>query len=357
MNHFYPLILLSLLATTGAQAQITINAEDITPTGVVAQQTIDEAPDPAILEGGVGNIDWDFSALSEGVATTFVFLDPSETPFSASFPDANLASKVDTSVYAFMIMNDQRIEIIGIEGELLYLGQSIQGKLDFLPGQSLIRFPATYGDSYNETVLQKAQVTGSDVGFPSFDSVRLETTVDRMVEIDAYGMLTTPAGTFETIRSSETETTSNDVFVLSNGIWSFLQATSPTTVINFNWWTNQDNNGYPVVQLEYTPATGARKVTWLKEFFTNADEVMGIQSSIYPNPAADYLNIEFPEPFSGDIEIFDIQGHLVSKRATSQSITEKINISSLVPGNYFLTFKETESNRTGLSKFEVAKQQ
>ncbi len=355
MKQFFLLTFIMVLSIFIAQGQITINADDIAPTGVIAQQTIDENPDPAILEGGVGNIDWDFSSLADGVSSTFVFLDPNDTPFSASFPTANLTSEVDASVYAYMIMDDQKIEIIGIEGELIYLGQSIQGKLEFAPGQSLIRFPATYGDSYTETITQFAQVPGSDVGFPSFDSVRLVTTVDRGVEIDAYGMMTTPTGTFETIRSSETETTSNEVFVLSSGNWSFLQSTAPETVINFNWWAIDNNNGFPVVQLQYTPASGNREVTWLKEFFTGTEEAYSIKMEVYPNPAKEYLNIEFPEPFSGNFEIFDMQGKQIWTGSANNSVFEKIEIANLNPGNYILIFKENGGNRSGFKKFEAVK--
>ncbi len=357
MKQFLLLILSLTLFTFGAQGQIVINADDIAPTGVVAQQTIDENPDPSILEGGVGNIDWDFSLLADGVSSTFVFLEPIETPYAASFPTANLASEVDGNVYAYMIMDDQKIEIIGIEGELIYLGQAIQGKLEFTPGQSLIRFPATFGDNYTETITQFAQVPGSDVGFPQFDSVRLITTVDREVEIDAYGMMTTPAGTYETIRSTETEITSNEAFVLSSGVWNLLPPTDPDTTINFNWWAIDNNNGFPVVQLELDPATGDRQVTWLKEFSTstNTNEAYSIEMEVYPNPGSAYLNVEFPEPFSGNFEIFDMQGKQLWTGTATNSIFEKLDITGLSPGNYVLVFKENTGDHSGFKKFEVVK--
>lgn len=354
MKQFLLIILSFSLYSNNLISQITITADDIAPTGVIAQQTIDETPDPSILEGADGNLNWDFSLLADGVSTTFV-LEPGETPYQASFPSANLASSVDGELYAFMNMDDQKIEIIGIEGELNYLGQLIQGKLEFTPGQSLIRFPATYGESYNETIIQTAQVPGTDVGFPAFDSVRLVTTVVRGVEIDAYGTMTIPTGDLETIRSSETETTSNDVFVLSNGNWSFLQGTPPETIINFNWWANENGFGFPVVQLQYNPGNGTREVKWLQQFITNTNERIRFDFDIYPNPASSYLNIHFPDAISGSVEIAAINGKTALKQVFENSQYETINTTILSSGSYYLVLKNEEGQIIGYEKLEITK--
>lgn len=59
--------------------------------------------------------------------------------------------------------------------------------------------------------------------------------------------------------------------------------------------------------------------------------------SIYPNPTSDYLNIKSAQNISG-IKIFDASGKMVS----SFSKTDRINVSELVKGTYFVTVKNAD---------------
>ncbi|HFA48398.1 MAG TPA: T9SS type A sorting domain-containing protein [Bacteroidetes bacterium] len=337
-----------------ANAQITITADDITPINVVAEQTVDENPAASILEGATGNQSWDFSELAEGAVTTFAFLAPGNSPFPNSFPEANLASKQDTSIYVFMVMDDDKIQIIGAEGLFETQGLEVEGKLDFVPGQSLIRFPATFGDAYDEQLQRIAQIEGATINIPSFDSVRLVTSVQRSVKIDAYGQMTTPTGTFETLRSSETEISQNDLFALAAGNWSLFQSFEPDTVITYNWWGNEDNKAFPIVQLEYTLADGSRKATWLKGFVTSVSDLPAIDFQLFPNPAQDYLVVNLPEPVNGQCDVYDLNGRiLISKKLSGNEL--RLELKSIGPGHYYLVLKDGANSVRGLKKFEIMK--
>ncbi|TJY36284.1 T9SS type A sorting domain-containing protein [Pontimicrobium aquaticum] len=64
-----------------------------------------------------------------------------------------------------------------------------------------------------------------------------------------------------------------------------------------------------------------------------------LDSNLYPNPASDYINIEFKNNSEKNIEIFDVQGKLIMKKET-QLKEIQINISNLVEGLYFVKIKD-----------------
>ncbi|MEZ4930903.1 MAG: T9SS type A sorting domain-containing protein [Saprospiraceae bacterium] len=355
MKQSFLLFCFCLFFLGNVDSQITINSNNIIAIGYVADQTTDTLPDATILEGGVGNIDWDFSALKPGDDGQFVFFHPDSTPYAASFPMANLSSRVEDGLFAYMIKNNDKIEIIGVEGTQTISGFPLEGKLTLTPGQSLIRFPATYEDEYSETVVQRGQVTGADVGFPSFDSIRLEVTVVRNVKIDAYGTMTTPSGNYDVLRSTENETSTTIVYSLNSGNWTVLSAFPADNVINFNWWTlDGEGLAYPVVQMAYNPDSGTRSVTWLKTL-TDVKNLFETEATLFPNPASEYLNIDFKEPFSGQIFVYNLNGQSVISKKLENSKAERVDLQNCLTGTYLVVLRNDSGQFAGYQKIQVFK--
>ena len=350
---FLLFVALSCIICT-AYSQITIESDDIITIGVVANQTTDTLPDASILEGGVGQWDWDFTALAEGEDVQFVFLDPATTPYGTSFPDANLATLAGPDLYAYMIKNDTVISIIGVEGTQEISGSQVNGQLTLTPGQSLIRFPATFGDSFQETVVQQGQVPGADVGFPTIDSIRLVTTTERIVEIDAYGIMQTPSGTYNTIRSTEREASQTQVFNYNNGEWLPFFSLDPDTVVNFNWWTLDNGTAFPVVQLQFSPVTGSRRVTWLKSL-TAIENLFESEAALYPNPTSRSVTIDFDEPFTGSVEVYNFKGQLLLSQNINALPVKTINVSALPSGLHLIVIKDPDGRLAGFEKLEIVK--
>ncbi|RMB59406.1 T9SS C-terminal target domain-containing protein [Dokdonia sinensis] len=67
--------------------------------------------------------------------------------------------------------------------------------------------------------------------------------------------------------------------------------------------------------------------------------------SIYPNPSRDIIHISSKSEIIG-FEMFDISGKNVKKHVLGSSSISRIDISSLVPGLYFLTLKSSTGNQT-----------
>lgn len=334
-------LLISLCTLWSMEAQITINSTDIIPLGVKAIQTVDTLPDASVTEGGTGMQTWDYTILKDQQESDFEFILPSATPFADEFPNADLAAQSDSLGYLYFSFNDQAFKIIGTRAHFeIDSATSFDISVRINPGQSLLRFPTTFGNSYDETTLQSIVVPGALIGFP-FDSVRLETTTKRSVSIDAYGDLSTPVGSYEVIRSSELNQAWDSTYILFAGIWQLVDGSAiPDTSYNYNFWTNTNGLGFPVVQVEYEPEFDAYSVTWLKSILTADKEVLkGPALELYPNPTTDFLNIRFENSLNGSVEIFDMNGKLVISQSLDNNETQ-VNVSALANGTHLLVVKD-----------------
>ncbi|MDD3687747.1 MAG: T9SS type A sorting domain-containing protein [Bacteroidales bacterium] len=68
---------------------------------------------------------------------------------------------------------------------------------------------------------------------------------------------------------------------------------------------------------------------------------------LYPNPANDYLSLEFINPAGNcSFNIYTLKGDLVKSISSDQSLGFiSINISDLQPGNYIVNCPELNSNQ------------
>ena len=58
--------------------------------------------------------------------------------------------------------------------------------------------------------------------------------------------------------------------------------------------------------------------------------------NIYPNPAPKLVNLLFVENFTGQVEVYSLSGKLVLETNIENQKTQKLDISELVPGSYYL---------------------
>jgi hypothetical protein len=65
-------------------------------------------------------------------------------------------------------------------------------------------------------------------------------------------------------------------------------------------------------------------------------EVLNTDFTVYPNPTSDYLFINFKNGNENSVVIKDVMGREVSK-LNCYAETNKVNVSSLSNGTYFLT--------------------
>ncbi|MCB0517601.1 MAG: T9SS type A sorting domain-containing protein [Lewinellaceae bacterium] len=353
MKKIFQLLPVFILSALAASAQITINAGDIEPLGITASQTKDLTPDANIAPGGTGLQTWDFSNLKDEDENVFTFLDPANTPHASLFPAANLAAMVGDTFLYFSKTND-RLEAVGSYGTFSYSGFQITAKIEFNPGQSILRFPANLNDTYNETTRQKIQVQNFLPGAP-YDSLRLVTQTQRSVVIDAFGTMTTPLGAYETLRFKETEISRDSAFASQGSIWSLLNAGGPDTIINYNWWTNENNLAFPLVQVKNDLSKDEITALWLKDFVNATHDLLPpLSISLYPNPAVRTMRLQLEEAMDGQLEIYDFNGRQV-KRLTISGTSQEVDMGSCPAGSYLAVLKSAGGDLRGFRRFELIK--
>ena len=63
---------------------------------------------------------------------------------------------------------------------------------------------------------------------------------------------------------------------------------------------------------------------------------------VYPNPTSDIVKLEFPQAFTGTVALCDAFGKIVAKQEVNQSQLERLDVSRLAGGVYFLTVSEKD---------------
>ncbi|TAK41555.1 MAG: T9SS type A sorting domain-containing protein, partial [Saprospiraceae bacterium] len=309
----------------------------------------------SIEAGGAGMLIWDFSALANHEESTFTFENAANTPYGSFFPTANLAVEQDTLGWLYFALDNQSLRIVGTYAHVQYDTLELEVGFTLSPEQSIIRFPATYGDEYTELIKRSLQIPGSLIGFP-VDSVKIVTTVNHHVNIDAYGPVTTPNNTYECLRSTETDISIDSTFIKFAGVWQFAEGSQPDTAINYNWWTNQNGLGFPVVNIDLQAANGTRTATWLKEFVTPAAEILPAPTSLraYPNPTSGQLSVELQSATKGSLSLYGVNGKELLSKPIGQQV-ETLDVSGLPAGHYILILKNSTGRTTGSQQVEIAR--
>ena len=90
---------------------------------------------------------------------------------------------------------------------------------------------------------------------------------------------------------------------------------------------------------------------------SNEDFTLEVQTTVYPNPVTDYLNISFKDMLGEafDISIFDINGkQIYRKEITDSTSNESINFSGYSKGLYILNIEQRATTKS--KSFKIIKQ-
>jgi hypothetical protein len=329
-----------------ASAQITVTDVNLVSVGDIIYQAYDSIPSSAITVGNAGaNQTWDFSDLQVHEYDTTAFIDPLGTPFASAHPTANLC--VDS------------------DGEYLYIKKDVQGMsivgFDNLPFPKLILpLPLTYGA--NSTV---GPVTIMDSVFVNvfladslapiitlgqaqqIDSIKILVESSTEFNVDAYGNMTIPMGTYAALRMKTDDITVTDYFLyctdtifgINSGWYPMPAVIFPSEVevtSSFQWWTNDAAVKFSLVQIDVDSLGFFETVDFLHNPATPAS-VASLSSegfNIYPIPATNKLTIETINNNVTTLKLIDMNGKLILNNKFNTTVT--IDVSNCAKGIYYL---------------------
>ena len=299
---------------------------------------------PAIVPGNSGaNQVWNFFSITPEYLDSMQFTNPFWTQYGNFFPGANLASKWDTlSTYLDYYLNDtSAFYILGSAGDLYQTG--INCSMNYIPKYKYMDWPAYYGNIFSSSSLAYLY-TYTGMGPSGPDSIMQRAHRSSVVDIDAWGTMNIPLGSFICLRAKKTDTEIDTIWYYYDSIGWDTPFVYSGTATYYEWWTNAASVRFPLVTLSVDQAGQTSSIAWVYSFTSTSGIEESTQKNeiiVYPNPVQDIIFIE--SKYLGTLELSDISGKIL-RTWQQKSLSEVIDVSDLKNGIYFLKIM-VEKNR------------
>ncbi|MGE0638429.1 MAG: T9SS type A sorting domain-containing protein [Bacteroidia bacterium] len=262
-------------------AQINISSFPVAGDTIILKEYYPVTP-PIIFsqfnQTGLNYI-WDFSEWSPGNSDTLTFDQPAGNLFSNEFQDAHLAminNGQDNSEFLGKIKylkqtGNQLLEI----GTIANVNDTLLVPLKNLDEFKLFSFPVNFGQTFTDTSVTLAKLTGEVFGIP-YDSIMQRSTIYRYDTIDGTGQFIMNGYTYQNLyRNVITDSVIDSVFVYSQPSgWEFFE-TNTDERVNILWHSESDffsawlefrnDTAYKIKILQYKPSVRLELVNFLTE--------------------------------------------------------------------------------------------
>jgi len=342
-------------ASMSISAQITVTDTDLMSVGDIIYQAYDDAPASSISLGNAApNQIWDFSTLQVQASDTTEFIDPVGTPFASNHPTANLCIE-DNGEYIYINKNVQGLSIVGFDN-LPYPQLFLPLPLNYLATTTV--GPVTIMDSVMvNAFLPDSMAIFITMGLAQqIDSIKILIESSTEFNVDAYGDVIIPMGTFDALRVKTDDVTTTDYFVycsdtiFGNGSWySMPAAIVPSEVeitSSYSWWTNDPLIKFALFQIDVDSAGGIDAVDFMHSPSpSSVNDLSANNFSIYPIPATNNLTIEAQNNELTYLDLLDVTGKVILKKEFTQSISLDVSLIA-AKGIYFLNLETVEGKFT-----------
>ncbi|MGP8214285.1 MAG: T9SS type A sorting domain-containing protein [Bacteroidia bacterium] len=340
-------IILSVIAGLSAEAQITITQSNMPYIGYkfVYEEYYTDSSSIVNSPGSSGpSQTWNFSAMSTATPDTVSAISIGGTPYSTQFPGANLAFSYSSYPGGFEYYNSASTG-------LFFMGDYYVSSIWYSPSWEMIALPLTYKDhwagTYSYTYKQ------ADTNISGVDSTGYIQTSVYHDSVDAWGNITTPSGTYNSLRIKHLETDKDSSIEHKIGIgWVGAPGTSTFSNNYFAWYSNSANFFITIMDVDTTNATN---ITWFKNEVSGIDEITDNgKVKVFPNPANTILNIQTAGYNAGNARIYDLAGkEMGSTNFGNGRVT--INTSDYSDGMYLYIVTDMQGNVLARDKFTVAR--
>ncbi len=242
----------------------------------------------------------------------------------------------DAYEYYNYAASDSRLEIKGFGAYITIPGQTTAIPLPALYSSPdvLYRFPLQYGNTDSSN-------SGYSVTLPlpaPIGDIVIKREQKRVNQVDAWGSISTPAGTFEVLRVHST------IDRMDSIITTLAPLGFPTQIHEYKWLGQTKK--IPVFQVTEQVSALGTNITSVTHWgqapngLTHVESMNGVR--IFPNPVTDQLNVQIPveQHTEGKITITDALGKQVGVfhfSAAAEGIwRESLPLKLLPPGIYSL---------------------
>ena len=355
MLKFQFLLLSLLLMATSSLAQINVDKSSLPAVGDSLRTVTD--PLPPLLDLGHlgGENNWNFSAL-QGISSEEIVFDAEASAKGALFPDANLLiSRAEGTDSYLSTKGDQQLLIGLANADPANL--KFRAAYTFDPPYIEKNTPLAYDDLNKANASIKIQVPAEELSEAildqlstvEIDSIRLEINFERADEVDAWGNLTIPNGTYEVLREKRIEYKTSKLEILSFLGWidvtllaaSEFPALARDTSTSYYFWSADAK--IPVAKINVNPNNEQQIVSasYLADSLpVDIPYVSKDRKDLiaFPNPAIDKVRFSFRNlPADNyDLVIFNILGQKLWSQTyyVAGNHTVAVDITNLRKGTY-----------------------
>ena len=348
-------LLLILLLPISAISQITLdetdfaNADDTVRISATTDFNVD-------ISSTGANFTWDFSSLVAESQNLLEFMDVSNASqlveflfggfapvkYQASYFVASDDLPLDqlstflpvaiTDVNRFSRITADSVASIGFSMKVE--GNEIPFRSDLI--EKRYQLPLTYLDTY----------TGE--GFTEMDLNPVANIIwrqrrNRSSEVDGWGTLSIPMGTYDVIRVHHTIEETDSIYQEFFGSPMWFGVDLPTAHV-YEWWAEGELE--PVLRIESSEVGGNEVITGVEfrdtynPLLASTEELALETPEVFPNPATDKIHVT-NVPAGANYAIVGITGQTVSNGVIPQNA--EIRVESLEPGTYLLVVKSNNS--------------
>ncbi len=238
--------------------------------------------------------------------------------------------------------------MMGMYGTFL---DSIEMPIIYNPPLVLVEFPVQYQNHKDSDASFTFKMP--IIGIPGIDSAKLKMDIITSTDVDAWGTITTPLGTFDALRMYTVREDHDSTWYKAGGFWT-LWTSDKDVSHSYDWWTDNNAAGYPLVEFDYFAANDSvADVTFLNSTPTQSLDKHEFSSliSVYPNPSDTYINFDYQGESDVVLEIFDLRGKLLCRETIIAKDVTKISTEKYTPGIYFFNLIGSNGNIIDKGKF------
>jgi hypothetical protein len=269
------------------------------------------------------NQNWDFSDTPSSFFTSAVAVNPGSTPFADDFPEATIAfdQNGDGETYIYSQISPTEMLNVGL-GNITGSGGD-ELVIHYTDAVKLLQYPFSYSDTYTDTYFTSYSLMAEMVTHEWGDIT---------VIADAWGNISTPEGTYNTLRVKSERVYTDSIWV--SGV--FINTTTHVQT-DYNWYTSTSHT--PVFSISVTEdGTTVSYRTNLTD--AGEQQFRNVQVDIFPNPVTDNLTIQSEKALSS-IWLLSVNGRQMDKISFGTALANQYNIElGMYPkGVYFIKLK------------------
>jgi hypothetical protein len=325
MRLTFVLLGLVLMGYSGkAQQPIQINKADLPSAGDTFRMSVAANPQSINIQKTGANKSWNFSNLTPTTQYVDTYRSLSSLPSIyglLSFQKNVDFGRLEGALLENLPMSDQLpIDEVysfynkdGGTYEQVAFGISILGQdvpAPFQNNDEVYKLPLTYQQKDSSTAF--VNFPPSNIPIPDTFDFYFEESRKRTNHVDAWGTLTTPFGTFETLRVRTVVEREDSV-----SIQGLNQGIEPPDQVLFRWLTKDGGN--PILQVRAQRVAG--QVVVSNAIYQDSARNLGggpptsIQKEeeaspfkVYPNPADEHLHLSLPGKQTVSYQVYNMHG-------------------------------------------------